>query len=140
VTDPREGPASHLLVLAEFCRSHDHSQCTPRGSTFFPTLPHSGGMGQLYSMGSIWRRSKFIKSSRGCLAFVLISKIYRQMYADTGIATGQCPGVVVWALGTLAGKPLPPPVRDLPCPTLPCQNDAHKLWEALRASSRNWVD
>ena len=40
-----------------------------------------------YSIGSIWRRSKFIKSSRGRLAFVLISKIYRQMYADTGIAT-----------------------------------------------------
>jgi hypothetical protein len=40
-----------------------------------------------YSIGSIWRRSKFIKSSCGRLAFVLISKIYRQMYADTGIAT-----------------------------------------------------
>ena len=40
-----------------------------------------------YSFSSVWRRSKFIKSSRGRLAFVLISKIYRQMYADTGIAT-----------------------------------------------------
>jgi radical SAM superfamily enzyme YgiQ (UPF0313 family) len=40
-----------------------------------------------YSIGPIWRRSSFIKSSRGRLAFVLISKIYRQMYADTGIAT-----------------------------------------------------
>ena len=40
-----------------------------------------------YSFGSIWKRSRFIKSSRGRLAFLLISKIYRQMYADTGIAT-----------------------------------------------------
>ena len=40
-----------------------------------------------YGLGSIWKRSRFIKSSRGRLAFVLISKIYRQMYADTGIAT-----------------------------------------------------
>jgi len=40
-----------------------------------------------YSWGPIWRRSRFIKSSRGRLAFLLISKIYRQMYADTGIAT-----------------------------------------------------
>src|SRR5712675_1774833 len=40
-----------------------------------------------YSFVSIWKRSRFIKSSRGRLAFVLISKIYRQMYADTGIAT-----------------------------------------------------
>jgi hypothetical protein len=40
-----------------------------------------------YGMKSIWLRSGFIKSMRARLAFVLISKIYRQMYADTGIAT-----------------------------------------------------
>ena len=40
-----------------------------------------------YNLKSIWKRSRFIKSLRGRLAFVLISKIYRQMYADTGIAT-----------------------------------------------------
>src|SRR4051812_26816164 len=40
-----------------------------------------------YGFKSIWDRSSFIKSMRGRLAFVLISKIYRQMYADTGIAT-----------------------------------------------------
>jgi len=40
-----------------------------------------------YSLKSIWMRSRFIKSLRARLAFVLISKIYRQMYADTGIAT-----------------------------------------------------
>ncbi len=40
-----------------------------------------------YSWGRIWQRSKFIKSRRGRLAFMLISRIYRMMYADTGIAT-----------------------------------------------------
>lgn len=40
-----------------------------------------------YSLASIWKRSGFIRSRRGRLAFLLISKIYRQMYADTGIAT-----------------------------------------------------
>ena len=40
-----------------------------------------------YSLKSIWMRSRFIKSLRARLAFLLISKIYRQMYADTGIAT-----------------------------------------------------
>jgi hypothetical protein len=40
-----------------------------------------------YSLKYIWTRSGFIKSMRARLAFVLISKIYRQMYADTGIAT-----------------------------------------------------
>jgi radical SAM superfamily enzyme YgiQ (UPF0313 family) len=42
---------------------------------------------RFYSLKSIWMRSGFIKSMRARLAFVLISKIYRQMYADTGIAT-----------------------------------------------------
>ena len=40
-----------------------------------------------YSLKSIWKRAGFLKSMRSRLAFVLISKIYRQMYADTGIAT-----------------------------------------------------
>jgi radical SAM superfamily enzyme YgiQ (UPF0313 family) len=40
-----------------------------------------------YGLKAIWMRSRFIKSLRARLAFVLISKIYRQMYADTGIAT-----------------------------------------------------
>jgi len=42
---------------------------------------------KFYAWGSIWKRSGFIKSKRGRLAFVLISRIYRHMYADTGIAT-----------------------------------------------------
>lgn len=42
---------------------------------------------KFYRLKSIWVRSRFIKSMRARLAFVLISKIYRQMYADTGIAT-----------------------------------------------------
>jgi radical SAM superfamily enzyme YgiQ (UPF0313 family) len=42
---------------------------------------------RFYSLGYIWKRSSFIKSLKGRLNFVLISKIYRQMYADTGLAT-----------------------------------------------------
>jgi hypothetical protein len=40
-----------------------------------------------YRVPAIWRRSSFIKSWKGRLLFLMISKIYRQMYADTGIAT-----------------------------------------------------
>jgi len=40
-----------------------------------------------YSLKQIWKRSRIVKSVRGRLAFVLISKVYRQMYAQTGIAT-----------------------------------------------------
>ncbi len=42
---------------------------------------------KFYSVRAIWKRSSFIHSQKGRLAFLLISKIYRQMYADTGIAT-----------------------------------------------------
>jgi hypothetical protein len=42
---------------------------------------------RFYRFGAIWERSACVKSWRGRLAFVLISKLYRQMYANTGIAT-----------------------------------------------------
>ncbi len=42
---------------------------------------------KFYAWDPIWKRSRFIKSRRGRLAFMLISRIYRHMYADTGIAT-----------------------------------------------------
>jgi len=43
---------------------------------------------RFYSFGKIWERSgKFTGNVRGRLAFLLISKVYRQMYADTGLAT-----------------------------------------------------
>jgi radical SAM superfamily enzyme YgiQ (UPF0313 family) len=42
---------------------------------------------RFYALGAIWRRSTCVRSIRGRLAFVLISKLYRQMYANTGIAT-----------------------------------------------------
>ena len=60
-----------------------------------------------YSFGSIWKRSRFIKSSRGRLAFLLISKIYRQMYADTGIATDSARVSRSGRWVRLAGQALP---------------------------------
>ncbi|MDE3155682.1 MAG: B12-binding domain-containing radical SAM protein [Acidobacteriota bacterium] len=40
-----------------------------------------------YSLPAIWSRSRCVESLKARLAFVLISKLYRQMYANTGIAT-----------------------------------------------------
>jgi radical SAM superfamily enzyme YgiQ (UPF0313 family) len=40
-----------------------------------------------YSLANVWERSKCTPSLKARLAFVLISKLYRQMYANTGIAT-----------------------------------------------------
>jgi radical SAM superfamily enzyme YgiQ (UPF0313 family) len=46
-----------------------------------------GAWDSFYSWPRIWHRSRVVKSLRNRLAFVLVSKLYRQMYANTGIAT-----------------------------------------------------
>jgi radical SAM superfamily enzyme YgiQ (UPF0313 family) len=42
---------------------------------------------RFYRLRSIWKRSRCTPTLRSRLAFVLLSKLYRQMYANTGIAT-----------------------------------------------------
>jgi radical SAM superfamily enzyme YgiQ (UPF0313 family) len=42
---------------------------------------------QFYGLRAIWDRSRCVTSLRGRLAFLLVSKLYRQMYANTGIST-----------------------------------------------------
>ena len=42
---------------------------------------------RFYTLPAIWKRAQCVKSLKARLAFVLISKLYRQMYANTGIAT-----------------------------------------------------
>ncbi len=42
---------------------------------------------QFYGWRHIWVRSRVVQSIRSRIAFVLISKLYRHMYANTGIAT-----------------------------------------------------
>jgi radical SAM superfamily enzyme YgiQ (UPF0313 family) len=42
---------------------------------------------RFYSYKRSWERSNMLKSYKSRVAFVLISKMYRQMYANTGIAT-----------------------------------------------------
>ncbi len=69
-----------------------------------------------YSLKEIWRRANCVKSIKSRLAFVFISKLYRQMYADTGIATdsARMRSAGRWARATAAlcqrlfrGKPMP---------------------------------
>ncbi len=42
---------------------------------------------QFYSMRSIWERSRCVGGVKGRLAFLFVSKLYRQMYANTGISS-----------------------------------------------------
>jgi len=69
-----------------------------------------------YSIREIWRRSHCVKSMKARLAFVFVSKLYRQMYAKTGIATDSArrQSSTRWARWLarpcqrlFAGKPMP---------------------------------
>jgi radical SAM superfamily enzyme YgiQ (UPF0313 family) len=71
---------------------------------------------QFYSWRHIWARSRVVESLRARLAFVMISKLYRQMYANTGIATdsARVQRSARWARwigyacrGLFLGKPMP---------------------------------
>ena len=84
---------------------------------------------RFYSLANTWRRSRrTVRSLKARLAFVLISKIYRQMYANTGIATdsARINRSVRWTRllarpcrRLFAGRPMPDlqaPVIDRPVP------------------------
>jgi hypothetical protein len=85
---------------------------------------------RFYSFRSIWRRSRgAVTTIRARLAFVLISKIYRQMYANTGIATdsARVHRSARWARlmaipcrRLFAGRPMP----DLQVPSRPHEASA----------------
>ena len=78
---------------------------------------------RFYSLRSIWHRSRAVRSLKARLAFLLMSKIYRQMYANTGIATDsarvsrsarRARWMAVPCRRLFAGRPMP----DLQVPAL----------------------
>jgi radical SAM superfamily enzyme YgiQ (UPF0313 family) len=80
---------------------------------------------RFYSWRHVWARSGVVQSVRARIAFVLISKLYRQMYANTGIATdsARVQRSARWARwigyacrGLFLGKPMPD--LELPCEQL----------------------
>lgn len=71
---------------------------------------------RFYSVKEIWKRADCVKSMRGRLAFLFISKIFLHMYANTGMATDNArrKSANRWArwmakpcLRLFKGKPLP---------------------------------
>ena len=46
-----------------------------------------GAWDRFYSWRNVWERAHVVESLKSRVAFMLISKLYRQMYANTGIAT-----------------------------------------------------
>jgi hypothetical protein len=77
---------------------------------------------RFYQWSSIWERSRCVETMKARLAFVLVSKLYRQMYANTGIATdsARIDRSAQWA--RLIAKPCrrlfsAPPMPDLQVPS-----------------------
>jgi radical SAM superfamily enzyme YgiQ (UPF0313 family) len=75
-----------------------------------------------YSLPRIWARSRCTPTLRARVAFVLISKLYRQMYANTGIATDSARVSRANRWARLIARPCrrlftAPPLPDLPMPT-----------------------
>ena len=73
---------------------------------------------RFYGIAAVWRRSRCVRSLRARLTFVLGSKLYRQMYANTGIATdsARVSRSVSWA--RWIAKPLPRLLAGRPLPDL----------------------
>ena len=75
-----------------------------------------------YSIRAIWQRSNVVKSIKSRLAFVLVSKLYRQMYANTGLSTDSARVARSTQWARLMAKPCQrlfaaDPMPDLQVPT-----------------------
>jgi radical SAM superfamily enzyme YgiQ (UPF0313 family) len=71
-----------------------------------------------YQLSLVWERAKCVKSMKAKLAFVLISKLYRQMYANTGISTDSARHSRANRMARLLAKPLVRLFSAAPMPQL----------------------
>ena len=76
---------------------------------------------QFYSLPHVWRRSRAVKSLKNRIGFVLCSKLYRQMYANTGIATDSARHAKSERMARLLARPcrrlfIAKPMPDLQVP------------------------
>jgi radical SAM superfamily enzyme YgiQ (UPF0313 family) len=78
-----------------------------------------------YRLPAIWRRSHCTPTLRARLAFLFVSKLYRQMYASTGIATDSARRSRATRWARMLAKPCrrlfqAKPMPDLQVPQRPC--------------------
>jgi radical SAM superfamily enzyme YgiQ (UPF0313 family) len=71
---------------------------------------------QFYRMPLVWQRAQCVKSLKAKLAFVMISKLYRQMYANTGISTDSARHSRANRTARMLAKPL---VKLFSAPAMP---------------------
>ena len=94
---------------------------------------------RFYSLPRVWARSRCLVSLRSRVAFVLISKLYRQMYANTGIATDSARVNRANRWARLIAKPCrrlftARPMPDLPMPARAPPGCQPRQWRRCRDS------
>jgi radical SAM superfamily enzyme YgiQ (UPF0313 family) len=82
---------------------------------------------RFYRMSSIWRRSRCTPTLRSRFAFVLLSKLYRQMYANTGIATDSARVNRATTLARWIAKPCRWLFQTAPMPELQVPGSVHSV-------------
>ena len=73
---------------------------------------------EYYRLPLVWQRAKCVKSLKSRLAFVMISKLYRQMYANTGISTDSARSNQAHRMTRMIAKPLAKMFAGRPMPDL----------------------
>ena len=79
-----------------------------------------------YSVSAIWKRANCVKSLKSKLAFLLISKLYRQMYANTGISTDSARRKNATRWARWMAKPTRACSKANRCPIWPCLRRARR--------------
>ncbi len=73
---------------------------------------------RFYGLRRVWGRSRALRSWKGRLAFVLVSKLYRQMYANTGLATDSARAARSVRMARLIARPCRRLFTAAPMPAL----------------------
>ena len=71
---------------------------------------------RFYQFSLVWERAQCVTSMKSKLAFVLISKLYRQMYANTGISTDSARHSCANRMARMLARPL---VKLFSAPPMP---------------------
>lgn len=85
---------------------------------------------RFYSIGAIWKRSDCTSTLKSRLAFLFISKLYRQMYAGTGISTDSARRKRANTMARFMARHTRKLFQAKPMPELPMP-----VWEPVRGVS-----
>jgi hypothetical protein len=94
---------------------------------------------RFYSLRSIWERLRCTPNLRARLAFLFVSKLYRQMYAETGIPTDSARQSRARFWASLLAKPTRRLFQGKPMLELEVPAHMHRaqaFWNTVQYSSK----